>query len=92
MLAVCKIHQAGVAHGGLGRGHHIVRMGGDVRIIDFSLAVRHRCPNSTPVLTDSKKIRRSGEALPAAQCQELALVERTYGFRDDRPLEWRPKR
>ena len=90
MIAICKIHQAGVLHGGLAKGHHIIRMGGDVRIIDFSLAVRHSCPNSTPVLTSSKG-RKSGDALSAAQCQELALVERIYGFRDDRPLEWRKR-
>ncbi|KAF8079023.1 hypothetical protein FPV67DRAFT_1467232 [Lyophyllum atratum] len=82
MVAVCKLHEVGLKHGDLARGNHFVRMGDGVRIIDFSLAVRHRCINAYPAITNS---RSRGEHV--AQCDELALIERTCGFRTDRAAE-----
>ena len=77
MLAVCKIHDAGVIHGDLLDGHHFVKMGDGVRIIDFSAAVRHRCMNGIPTLSDPQAL------LAHMQCKELVNMERIYGFRGD---------
>lgn len=80
MLAACKIHQAGIVHGALGDGHHFVKMGDNVRVVDFSLAVRHRCTNGTPILNSS----HFWTSNPVPQCPELALMEKTRGYRGDR--------
>ncbi|RDB28540.1 hypothetical protein Hypma_015944 [Hypsizygus marmoreus] len=79
MVAACKIHQIGISHGDLVRGRHFVKLGDDVRIIDFSIAVRHRCPGALPILRDS----RACHAIE--QCRELALMEEMCGFKGENP-------
>lgn len=77
MLAVCQIHQAGIVHGNLLDGHHFVKMGDSVRIVDFSMAVHHHCVNGLPALTS-----RENE-IYGHQCAELVMMERTYGHKSD---------
>lgn len=77
MLSVCKIHQAGIIHGDLLDGHHFVKMGDGIRVIDFSSAVRHRCRNGIPRLIGGRGNDAEG------QCAELVNMEKTFGFRSD---------
>jgi predicted Ser/Thr protein kinase len=77
MLSVCKIHQAGIIHGDLLDGHHFVKMGDGVRVIDFSSAIRHYCRNGIPRLLGG-----SGNDV-RGQCEELVNMEKTFGFRND---------
>lgn len=77
MLSVCKIHEAGIIHGDLLDGHHFVKMGDGVRIIDFSSAVRHQCRNGIPRLLGGRGHDVEG------QCTELVNMEKTFGFRSD---------
>jgi len=74
MLSICKIHKAGVIHGDLLDGHHFIRMGHSIRIIDFSSAIRHQCPNGIP-----NGRRKGGDG----QCTELVNMEKTFRFRSD---------
>ncbi|KAJ7792379.1 hypothetical protein B0H14DRAFT_3563568 [Mycena olivaceomarginata] len=43
MQAAYALHRAGVLHGDLVDGRHFVSMGHDIRIIDFAVAVPHKC-------------------------------------------------
>jgi len=82
MIASCKIHQAGLLHGDLMNGRHIIRMGNGVRIIDFSSAVRHTCTNGVPTLLGRSY---SSDGPGPNFCPELVNLERTYGIMTDAP-------
>lgn len=77
MLNTCRLHEVGILHGNLLDGHHFVRMGNGIRILDFSTAVRHRCCGGVPILLHARK----GEA--PGGCTELLHMEATYGIHSD---------
>jgi hypothetical protein len=52
--------------------HHLVMSGKDVRIVDFSTAVPHRCYNATPTL-------HPGLGGDSGGCKELLDLEAAYG-------------
>ncbi|KAJ7292747.1 hypothetical protein C8J57DRAFT_1490235 [Mycena rebaudengoi] len=79
MLAACAVHSAGLLHTNLLDGHHFVISGRDVKIVDFSNAVRHRCYNRTPTLQPGKGGDSSG-------CKELLALEKTYGIYSGGPI------
>ncbi|KAJ2935393.1 hypothetical protein H1R20_g1701, partial [Candolleomyces eurysporus] len=76
MLAICKIHQAGISHNDLLTSrHHIVVQDRGVRIIDFTNATRHVCTNAVPTLYHS---------LPRGFfCEELVGMEKAFGVHSD---------
>ncbi|KAK0208661.1 hypothetical protein DFS33DRAFT_464000 [Desarmillaria ectypa] len=82
MIAISKIHQAGIAHGNVKPSSHILTTPDGVRIIDFSNASLHECPNATPRLADT----RDAHAREAGQCEELVVLEYGYGLADGRNL------
>lgn len=83
MIASCKIHQAGLLHGDLMDGRHIIRMGlHGVRIIDFSSAIRHTCTNGVPTLLGPSC---SSNGPGPTFCSELVNLEKTYGIMTDAP-------
>ncbi|KAI0688135.1 hypothetical protein BC835DRAFT_1285323 [Cytidiella melzeri] len=76
ILAACCLHAKGVEHGRLydREGHHFVMgMDNTVRIIDFSVAMPHRCPGATPQLLGE----RPGDIPPG--CVELEGLEARIG-------------
>ncbi|KIK70565.1 hypothetical protein GYMLUDRAFT_972691 [Collybiopsis luxurians FD-317 M1] len=78
MLAVCKLHNAGVLHGSLGDGRHIVYTNSQVRLVDFTHAIEnHRCVGAIPMLTSS-----TGEKASRNGCPELVFMEEKYGMAD----------
>ncbi|KAF9074961.1 hypothetical protein BDP27DRAFT_1466159 [Rhodocollybia butyracea] len=78
MIAVCKLHQAGVLHGSLDDLHHIVCSDIGVRIIDFSGALEnHRCVGGVPMGTHPSAVIPSRNG-----CSELVLMEKIYGLMD----------
>ncbi|KAK7052415.1 hypothetical protein R3P38DRAFT_3595205 [Favolaschia claudopus] len=75
--AVYALHRAGVLHGDLvdGNRHHFIPMGHDVRIVDFSVAVPHRCVRGLSQ-------RAAGHGLDQiCGCPEVASVERLFAAR-----------
>lgn len=75
MIAVCKLHQAGVVHGNLMDGHHmLVLPGGTVRIVDFTTAFLQQCEGEIPSL-----LSEGQEKIAKRACEELYDMERTYG-------------
>ncbi|KAJ7139074.1 hypothetical protein C8R44DRAFT_727185 [Mycena epipterygia] len=72
--AAYALHAAGVLHGDLLDGHHFVHMGRDLRIIDFSVAVSHKCVSGL-----ARRVEGHGRHHICA-CQELASLEKTYAF------------
>ncbi|KAJ6601278.1 hypothetical protein DFH09DRAFT_1302566 [Mycena vulgaris] len=72
MLAACAVHAAGLMHGGLLSGHHLVMSGNDVKIVDFSSAVPHLCYGAIPTLYPGRGGDSDG-------CQELMDLEAAYG-------------
>ncbi|KAE9409162.1 hypothetical protein BT96DRAFT_872549 [Gymnopus androsaceus JB14] len=78
MLAVCKLHQAGILHGSLDDAHHIVGAGTGIRIVDFSDVLEdHHCVGAIPLLTHPNAVVASRNG-----CPELVLVEKIYGIVD----------
>jgi hypothetical protein len=73
MYAAAQIHEAGVVHGQLNEDH-IVKAVDGIRIIDFSMAIRHRCVGAYPMLHDP--------ALVYLGCRELCRLERKFGQMD----------
>ncbi|KAJ7492095.1 hypothetical protein FB451DRAFT_1551519 [Mycena latifolia] len=75
MLAACAVHAAGIMHCDLlsPGGHNFIMSGQDVKIVDFSTAVPHRCYSGTPTLHPG----RGGDA--ADGCRELMALEKAYG-------------
>lgn len=69
MLCALRLHAAGVTHCDLINGHHFVLQGAEIRIVDFSLAIRHVC---TP-LPMQRGIRQ------ATDCTELQNMKELYG-------------
>ncbi|KAF9532666.1 hypothetical protein CPB83DRAFT_890850 [Crepidotus variabilis] len=78
MLALCKIHKAGINHGNLKTGH-ILQMGYSPRIIDFSLASRHSCQHGYAAgFCDEDNSQPSSLSPTASElltCQELRMAE-----------------
>ncbi|KAJ6541817.1 hypothetical protein B0H19DRAFT_325844 [Mycena capillaripes] len=75
MLAACAIHEAGIMHCDLEHGHHFIMSGSDVRVVDFSCAVPHRCYGATPTLHPGM-----GGPSGSDNCRELMMLERCYGI------------
>ncbi|KAJ7664950.1 hypothetical protein B0H17DRAFT_1143517 [Mycena rosella] len=73
MLAACAVHAAGLMHCELLSGHNLVMSGKDIKIVDFSGAVPHRCYGATPTLHPG----RGGDS--SQGCRELVALERVYG-------------
>ncbi|KAJ7762418.1 hypothetical protein DFH07DRAFT_410974 [Mycena maculata] len=71
MLAGIALHKAGLIHNDLLDGHHFIHSGKSVRIVDFSLAMPHKCLSGTPVLYEG--------ANPMG-CRELMALENAYGM------------
>ncbi|KAJ3761916.1 hypothetical protein EV360DRAFT_79781 [Lentinula raphanica] len=81
MLAVCKLHQAGILHRSLDDGHHIICSHLGVRIVDFAdVVVNHRCVGAGPLLKHPNGTWVSGSSSPG--CPELMLMEKIYGLLD----------
>ncbi|KAJ7856708.1 hypothetical protein B0H14DRAFT_2156887, partial [Mycena olivaceomarginata] len=72
MQAAYALHRAGVLHGDLVDGRHFVSMGHDIRIIDFAVAVPHKCVSGL-----SKRAAGHGRQHTCG-CPELATLESTY--------------
>ncbi|KAF8204434.1 hypothetical protein K438DRAFT_1580256 [Mycena galopus ATCC 62051] len=84
MLAACAVHAAGIMHCDLENSHHFVLSGADIKVVDFSCAVPHRCYGCTPTL-------HPGMGGPASQgCRELEMLERTYGIFSSEPFPITP--
>jgi hypothetical protein len=67
-------------HCDLENSQHFVMLGPDIRIVDFSCAVPHRCYGATPVL-------HAGMGGPSSEgCRELEMLERTYGIFSSEPF------
>ncbi|KAF9055917.1 hypothetical protein BJ165DRAFT_459281 [Panaeolus papilionaceus] len=79
MIAACKLHYAGLVHGDLLSGRHIIGQGNEPRIIDFSKAIRHTCQNGVPTnpYEHNPEKRRF--------CQELMELERHFSLVIDGP-------
>ncbi|KAI0077461.1 hypothetical protein K474DRAFT_1596083 [Panus rudis PR-1116 ss-1] len=75
MLAVSKLHCAGIYHGDIYDGRHLL-LAPDrtVRIIDFSKARVHECTNTVPYLFNE------GTGEVSAGCQELEDMESFFGM------------
>ncbi|KAK0233535.1 hypothetical protein IW262DRAFT_1452063 [Armillaria fumosa] len=82
MVAMIKIHQAGIIHGDVRRSSHILSTPDRVRIIDFSNAKIHACPNAQPRLMDPGYAPES-----ETQCNELMFLENGYGMGDCQHLD-----
>ncbi|KAG5639571.1 hypothetical protein H0H81_012242 [Sphagnurus paluster] len=73
VMAVRKLHEAGLRHGNL-HPRHFVRMEDGMRIVDFSMAVRHKCSISLGVGSNGSQ----GEST-VPQCEELAQINKAFG-------------
>ncbi|KAJ6475734.1 hypothetical protein C8R47DRAFT_1178970 [Mycena vitilis] len=69
MRAAYALHKAGVLHGDLLDAHHFVPMGLDVRIVDFSVAVSHKCVSGLSKRAEGHGCHR------VCGCPELASLE-----------------
>ncbi|KAK0491775.1 hypothetical protein EDD18DRAFT_1080470 [Armillaria luteobubalina] len=84
MVAINKIHQAGIIHGDVRRSSHMLSTPDGVRVVDFSNAKIHECPNAKPRLMDP----RFGYAPESeTQCNELMIVENGYGTANGQHLD-----
>ncbi|CAA7266794.1 unnamed protein product [Cyclocybe aegerita] len=72
MVALCKIHQAGLKHGNL-KSSHILQMGYSPRIVDFSLAEDHKCEKAHPANIYGQ------QAYGVYDCDELRRLEVFHG-------------
>ncbi|KAJ7271924.1 hypothetical protein B0H12DRAFT_1228795 [Mycena haematopus] len=73
MLAACALHSVGVRHCDLENRHHFVFSGSNIKIVDFSRAVPHKCYGATPRL-------HPGMGGPDSDgCYELEMLEKLYG-------------
>ncbi|KAF8899138.1 hypothetical protein BD779DRAFT_62931 [Infundibulicybe gibba] len=79
LRAAYKMHRAGIIHGDLLDSRHCLKMGNEVRIIDFSLAVRHRCK-----LERTSQTSEDGTSESSVNCPEMELLEKTYGAMSER--------
>lgn len=77
MLAICKVHEAGVMHGGLEDYRHFVMRDRRVFLVDFSRASKHVCRNSTPELAHTGAPSMLWYA--PVGCTELYAAERKFG-------------
>ncbi|KAK0215061.1 hypothetical protein IW262DRAFT_1513983 [Armillaria fumosa] len=82
MVAITKIHQAGIIHGDVRRSSHVLSTPDGVRIVDFSNAKIHECPNAKPRLIDPRYAPGSEK-----QCNELMILENGYGVADGQHLD-----
>ncbi|KAJ7157136.1 hypothetical protein C8R46DRAFT_1040214 [Mycena filopes] len=73
MLAACAVHAAGVMHCDLENGRQFVLSGKNIKIVDFSCAIAHRCPGATPTL-------HPGMGSAPTGCQELLMLEESHGI------------
>ncbi|KAJ3511978.1 hypothetical protein NLJ89_g3788 [Agrocybe chaxingu] len=74
MVALCKIHQAGLKHGNL-KSSHILQMGYSPRIVDFSLAEDHKCEKAHPANIYGEQVMAYG----VYDCDELRRLEIFHG-------------
>ncbi|KAJ7723281.1 hypothetical protein DFH07DRAFT_897660 [Mycena maculata] len=72
MAAAYALHGAGVMHGDLLDGHHFVKRGRRMVIVDFSAAVQHECVHG-------REVRGSDGRRQIGVCPELGALERLYG-------------
>ncbi|KAI0064505.1 hypothetical protein BV25DRAFT_1800527 [Artomyces pyxidatus] len=75
MVAVCKIHGEGVLHGNLHDYRHFVMKGKQVFVVDFSMAIRHKCEGGTPALQWDGLVNDAPTG-----CIELYIAERKFGL------------
>ncbi|KAF7368933.1 hypothetical protein MVEN_00219500 [Mycena venus] len=68
---ICSPQGGSATHGDLAGGHHFIPMGHDVRIVDFSVAVPHKCVSGL-----SK--RAAGHRHHICGCHEIAVLENVY--------------
>ncbi|KAJ7757513.1 hypothetical protein B0H16DRAFT_1370844, partial [Mycena metata] len=64
------LRSAGVMHCDLDNGRQFVLSGRNVKIVDFSVAVPHRCSGATPTL----------HGTAPTGCKELLMLEERYGI------------
>ena len=77
MLALCKVHAAGVLHNMSLHLRHFVMKGKKVFLVDFALAMVHKCENAHPVLWEALKPAVSAVAEDCqSECGELIVAER----------------
>ncbi|KAJ7045005.1 hypothetical protein C8F04DRAFT_1343396 [Mycena alexandri] len=65
--------RTGVMHCDLDNGRQFVLSGKNVKIVDFSVAVPHRCPGAMPTL-------HPGMGSAPTGCKELLMLEERYGI------------
>jgi hypothetical protein len=78
MLALCKVHAAGVLHNTSLNLRHFVMKGKKVFLVDFAFAMVHQCENAHPVLWEALRpgTAVSEDRQPATECGELIVAER----------------
>ncbi|KAI9511104.1 hypothetical protein F5148DRAFT_1009999 [Russula earlei] len=76
ILALCKVHAVGVMHNTPLDLRHFVMKGKKVFLVDFALAVVHRCENAHPVLWDKNFSPVVAAPHDLAECTELVEAER----------------
>ena len=81
MVLGCRLHEAGINHRHLFLSHHIIACDDSVRIVDFSLAQRHRCSGATPLVRV-----HAVKGVPGGGCEELVTLEETYGKKSGRAI------
>ncbi len=75
MLALCKVHAAGVLHNTPLHLRHFVMKGKKVFLVDFALAMVHQCENAHPVLWEALRPAAVTEDCQS-ECGELIVAER----------------
>jgi tRNA A-37 threonylcarbamoyl transferase component Bud32 len=76
MLALCKVHAAGVLHNTPLHLRHFVMKGKKVFLIDFALAMVHQCENAHPVLLNQALRPAAVTEDCRSECGELIVAER----------------
>lgn len=75
MLAAIRLHAAGIMHGKLTDSLHFVPgPDGHLRIVGFSVAMKHSCEGSVPLLYDYRLTEKP------QGCAELDLLEEKFGM------------
>jgi len=76
MLALCKVHAAGVLHNTSLNLRHFVMKGKKVFLVDFALAMVHQCENAHPALWNEALRPAAVTEDCWAECGELIVAER----------------
>jgi hypothetical protein len=77
MLALCKVHAAGVMHNSALHLRHFVMKGKRVLLVDFALARVHQCENAHPVLLNQGPRPAVVTEHCQSECSELIVAERS---------------